>query len=156
MLIKSRKKKYQYCTWHIKLWRQIRYRPQVLFDTIRFWKRTGLSFRYARRLALGEFDISIKYLYRVVYDHHENLIMEDEFYDQIKSAMRRPGSSDEFRYILLLGMKWFRLSDVDVADLVSVTTPTVRRWKNGNSCPVPEMRKPLYRILIRKLEDERI
>lgn len=60
---------------------------------------------------------------------------------------------DRERFCRLLGrsMAVLGLTDSDVADRLPVSRSAVTRWRNGNTAPLPMMRKPVYKFLDRKL-----
>ena len=62
------------------------------------------------------------------------------------------GDRDRFRAVVNRGMSLLNLDDADVADKLPVSRSAVNRWKHGNSVPLPMMRKPVYKFLLRKIK----
>jgi len=59
---------------------------------------------------------------------------------------------DRFHRLVRQAMNLLALEDDDVADVLPVGRSVVRRWKSGVASPLPMMRKPVYKFLLRKAE----
>ena len=87
-------------------------------------------------------------------DIMSNLSALREFITAIKSVDEK--DSEQFRYLLVEGMKLLNLFDKDIAHEFGASRPTVNRWKNGIDAPHPAMRRPVYRYLANALKSVKL
>lgn len=59
-----------------------------------------------------------------------------------------------FQSLIARGLILLELKDMDLAELVRTSSPTVFNWKHGMSFPYPSLRPSIYAILL-KLAEER-
>lgn len=71
----------------------------------------------------------------------------------VKQAQKDLTSDEKFRHALNESMTALELRDIDVATALSVSRTTVGRWRNGTAIPHELMRKPVYRVLVRRIQE---
>lgn len=77
-------------------------------------------------------------------------IEENTSYRSFARQLRR--GHPAFASLLNRCAQELKLSERDIADMYTVSFPTVRRWRDGSSSPTPGMRALVYRDLMALLQ----
>ena len=65
-------------------------------------------------------------------------------------SMFDPSDADAFARLLRVGMELLDLRPVDLCEQFAVSVPTVRRWREGVSAPIPAARQLVVNHLIER------
>jgi Helix-turn-helix len=58
--------------------------------------------------------------------------------------------NNDFRKLFVLTVETFHYSEIDLAEKLKVSRPTIRRWISGESCPHLFARDSIFQTLIPK------
>ena len=75
--------------------------------------------------------------------------------DLIEETLHTPElleSRDRFHTIVSSAMTALELNDADLAGRLPVSVSGISRWRYGLDAPLPMMRKPIYKLLLRRVE----
>ena len=95
---------------------------------------------------VGCVEVLVQKLYSVVFPQKVS-----EFLTLIDSAMELGQDTDLFRKIVVQSEAVLCLSNLELAELVKASVPTVTRWKSGNTVPHVLVRSAIYKILKKKI-----
>lgn len=62
---------------------------------------------------------------------------------------------ERFKTLVSSAMKLLDLADEDVAGRLPVSRSAVNHWRHGEAVPLPAMRKPVYKLLLRRVSSAR-
>ena len=70
-------------------------------------------------------------------------------FETFTAALKDASITDDevFRAVLSTGGELLRMNDDDLSEFLSVSRPTVNRWKNGKVVPRPMMRRLVFQML---------
>lgn len=60
-------------------------------------------------------------------------------------------NNEQFKFLLNRSFELLNLTDGDFTARFACSRPTIERWKSGINAPHPEMRKPIYDFLEKKI-----
>lgn len=82
----------------------------------------------------------------------ENLAALDRDLEATLASQELLEDPTRFQQLLVQAMKLLDLKDEDVAGRLPVSRSAVNRWRHGTSIPLPVARKPVYKLLLRRVK----
>lgn len=80
----------------------------------------------------------------------------DLILESLKKELETASSDndDQFTHLINTSMNVLPLSVSEMADLIGISLPGVRRWMRGITLPHPLVRPAVYRMLLKKIKEK--